>query len=148
LSIQQDDKAVGVIQEFGKVVKVRNSDKGDYFVLDLTHSSKEAQIVFGNFHFPLLEYTKTSMKNRAEERGFIEIMNRTWFCYFPVGGEPCGTCNPCVYSIDECMAYRFNKAAMRRYRLKKARKYLRQVAQTTGLIHVWRFLKSFRSSEG
>src|SRR5690606_2634206 len=114
MAIHQDDKAVGVINEFGKVIKRYHEEVGYYYVLDPENSSIDAQRIFGNFHFPLLEYTKIRMKKEAEEGGVIDLMNRTWFCYFPVNGEPCGICNPCVYSIDEGMGYRFNKAAMRK----------------------------------
>lgn len=147
MAIHQDDKAVGVINEFGKVIKRYHEEVGYYYVLDPENSSIDAQRIFGNFHFPLLEYTKIRMKKEAEEGGVIDLMNRTWFCYFPVNGEPCGICNPCVYSIDEGMGYRFNKAAMRKYRAKKNRELLRRIAATTGLLYIWRYLKSSKQSE-
>ena len=141
LAIHLDDKAVAVIKEFGNVAKRYHEDIGSYFVLDSERSTPDAQRVFGNFHFPLLEYTKIGMKKEAEEGGYIDLMNRTWFCYFPVDGEPCGICNPCVYSIEEGMGYRFNKVAMRKYRAKKNRELLRRIATSTGLIYIWRYFK-------
>lgn len=147
LTIHQDDKAVGVINEFGEVIKRHHDDVGYYYVLDSGNSSIDAQRVFGHFRFPLLEYTKTRMKKEAEEGGFIDLMNLTWFCYFPVNGEPCGTCNPCIYSIDEGMGYRFNKRALRRYRAKKNRQLMRRIAGATGLLYIWRYLKSRKGSE-
>lgn len=147
LAIHKDDKALGVINEFGKVIKRYHEELGDYYVLDSDNSSIDAQRVFANFHFPLLEYTKVRMKREAEERGFIDLMNRTWFCYFPVNGEPCGICNPCVYSIDEGMGYRFSKVAMRKYRARKNRARLRRIAAVTGLLYIWRYLKSSKQSE-
>jgi 7-cyano-7-deazaguanine synthase len=146
LNIHEGDKALKVISAFGKVIKAHNDEERDYFILDPEVSSAEARRVFGNFHFPLLKYSKIAMKKEADENDFGEIMDKTWFCYFPVNGQPCGACNPCVYTFDEGMGYRFNKAAIRRYRSRKNREYLRRVATTTGLIHAWRFIKSLRRS--
>lgn len=147
LTIHKDDKAVSVIDEFGKVKKMHDNDIGDFFVLDRGNSTPDAQKVFGNFRFPLLEYTKVSMKEEAEAGGFMDIMNQTWFCYFPVDNEPCGVCNPCIYTIDEGLGYRFGKAAMKRYRARKNRDLLRNVAAKTGVLYIWRYFKSFRRSE-
>lgn len=146
LTIHQDDKALSVINQFGKVRKTRDTETGEYSVLDFEHSTPDARNIFGNFRFPLLEYTKVRMKKEAEAGGFMEIMNRTWFCYFPVNGEPCGVCNPCIYTIDEGLGYRFNKAAMRKYRARKNRDFLRRVAAKTGALYVWRYFKSMRSA--
>lgn len=147
LTIHEGDKALKVISAFGKVIPAHNDAEGDYFVLDQEVSTAEAQMVFGNFHFPLLEYSKMDMKKEAEDKDFGGIMDKTWFCYFPVNGEPCGACNPCVYTIDEGMRYRFNRDALRRYRARKNREYLRLVATRTGFIHAWRFIKSVRWPE-
>ena len=148
LTIHEGDKALKVIETFGKVAKLHNDKTGDYFILDPAVSSPEARMIFGNFHFPLLEYSKLAMKKETDEKGFGEIMDKTWFCYFPVNDAPCGVCNPCVYTIDEGMGYRFSRKALQRYRARKSREYLRHVATKTGLIRIWRFLKSFRQSKG
>lgn|SRR5690606_18517781 len=147
LSIHQDDKAVSVINEFGKVIKVHHADIGDFFILDPATSTQDAQKVFGNFRLPLLEYTKVRMKEEAMAGGFMDVMDLTWFCYFPINNEPCGVCNPCIYTIDEGLDYRFNKAALKRYRVRKTRELLRSIAGKVGLLYVWRYFKSLRRSE-
>jgi len=145
LAIHQDDKAVIALNAFGRVKKIQDEQVGEYFVLDPANSSPEARRVFGNFRFPLLEHTKVTMKEEAEAAGLMDIMNRTWFCYFPVNGQPCGICNPCIYTIDEGLSYRFDKVAMRRYRARKNRESLRRLAEKTGFLSVWRYFKSFQS---
>jgi len=64
------------------------------------------------------------MKSIAEEKGYLYIMNKTWFCHSPIKNEPCGLCNPCRYTIEEGMEYRLPQNALRRYRRdKKLRKF-------------------------
>ena len=41
------------------------------------------------------------MRTQARQAGFDEIMSLTWFCHRPRHGQPCGTCNPCIYTIEE-----------------------------------------------
>lgn len=65
------------------------------------------------------------MKSWAEDRGLMEIMNLTWFCHNPMNGKPCGQCNPCKYTIEEGLTYRFDEAALRRYKKEKIRKKIR-----------------------
>lgn len=68
--------------------------------------------VFGNLKFPILDYSKLDMMDYAKEHDFFEIMERTWFCFTPINNEPCGLCNPCKYSIEEGMSFRFSKKAL------------------------------------
>lgn len=68
--------------------------------------------VFGNLNFPILDYSKNDMMNYAKKYDFFEIMERTWFCFNPINDEPCGLCNPCKYSLEEGMKFRFSKKAL------------------------------------
>ncbi len=126
LCIHKDDKALEVIETFGSVKKVSNEDKGDYFALDQECQNDDLIKVFGNYHFPLLHYTKLGMRDEADAHGFTEIMKDTWFCHTPISGEPCGLCNPCKYSIEEGMKHRFSTNAINRYRYEKIKRALRQ----------------------
>lgn len=119
LTIHQDDKAFEIIKQFGNLNKITNSSKGEYFVLDIMNSSAELIKVFGCFDFPILEYSKLDMKKDAEENGFINLMNKTWFCHTPIENEACGICNPCIYTIEEGLKYRFSAKALRRYNIRK-----------------------------
>lgn len=82
--------------------------------------SKEApwefQVLFGGYLFPILWTSKLEMKGVAEQKGFIDVLNMSWFCHQPVDGKPCGHCNPCRHVIDEGMEYRIGPEGMARYR--------------------------------
>ncbi|WP_156815801.1 hypothetical protein [Thioalkalivibrio sp. ALJ24] len=124
LCVHRDDKAFGVIQAFGGVVGRDDPDLGFYHVLDPERSSSDLQKVFGCFRFPVLYKSKLDMLDEVKARGRREILEQSWFCYQPVNGKPCGACNPCVYSIEEGMAFRFTPEALQRYRLEKVKRWL------------------------
>jgi hypothetical protein len=80
--------------------------------------------IFSNFTFPLLELRKLEMRELAKKYGFITALENAWFCFRPVSGKPCGTCNPCIYSVEEGMSYRFPRSSMVRYRLRHITKVM------------------------
>lgn len=75
--------------------------------------------LFGQFSFPVLELTKMDMLKKSREQGFFDILDTTWFCHHPLRGKPCGTCSPCIQTLEDGLKYRFNTLAQLRYRLKK-----------------------------
>jgi hypothetical protein len=86
-----------------------------------------ANYIFHDFYFPVLGLTKPKMQAHATERGFLDILNLSWFCFFPIDGEPCGCCNPCKCAIESGMAHRVNLQGLKRYRLKKREQSWRKV---------------------
>lgn len=116
LSIHIDDKAHGFIKD---VVEKREDQHGENYTLTSGIKSNDPLSLFKPFKFPLLEWSKVRMKEHALATGTYEIMNMTWFCYKPRNGAPCGLCNPCKYSIEEGMEYRFSKKALLRYRVNR-----------------------------
>ena len=115
LSIHKDDKAIALIHKHG-TLKLQSDEYGDYYVIDKDKSEKDLITVFGNQHFPLANYTKLQMKQEYISMGLSDIINDTWFCFTPIDGKPCGTCNPCRYTIEEGMAERFPAEALKRYK--------------------------------
>mgnify|MGYP003321755679 CR=1 FL=1 len=99
--------------------KVVDKVIGEYWILDCKKSDPLLVKLFENYHFPLAKWTKLQMKDFYLKYSYNDIMNATWFCYNPIDGKPCGTCNPCVYTIEEGMKERFTKKALMRYHLKK-----------------------------
>ena len=118
MSIHKDDKSIELISKHGRL-KTEKGDEGGYYVLDHENSEEDCVTVFGNLHFPLASYTKLEMKEEYEKMGLGDIIDDTWFCFSPINGKPCGKCNPCTYTIEEGMAYRFSPEALRRYRIRK-----------------------------
>ena len=119
MSIHKDDKAIGVIQKYGKLQKANNNAEGDYYVVDKGNSSADVITLWGNIHLPLADITKLQMKDWYLSNGYSDVMNKTWFCFTPINGKPCGKCNPCKYTIEEGMKERFTKPALLRYYLYK-----------------------------
>ena len=119
LSVHQDDKAILLINKYGKLKKENTGTPLETFVLDSESSSEDLYTIFGNYHLPLAEYTKLQMKEYFIHNGYADIMNKTWFCHRPLLGKPCGFCNPCIYTIEEGMKERLPHSAMIRYHLIK-----------------------------
>src|SRR5690606_27941094 len=86
--------------------------------LDPRHAGDPRYELFKYFRFPLFDKTKRQMRAEAAAAGFDELMALTWFCHRPVRGEPCGRCNPCIYTIEEGLADRVPWRGRLRYRLR------------------------------
>jgi len=121
LSVHQDDKAILLINKYGKLKKAHNEISGETYVLDQENSTADICTLFGHFHFPLAQYTKLDMKDYYLKNGYAAVMDKTWFCHSPINNKPCGMCNPCKYTIEEGMPERFSRAAILRYRLKSSK---------------------------
>ena len=102
LCIHKDDKAATV------VAPVTTKAHRDWrpVTLDDRYSHTDVHVLFRRFEFPVLERSKTDMAHIARERGWGQIMEMTWFCHNPMNGKPCGRCNPCIYTIEEGLAWR------------------------------------------
>jgi queuosine biosynthesis protein QueC len=81
--------------------------------------------IFSYYEFPVVDLTKLEMKAKATQLGFIEALEKSWFCFNPIHGTPCGTCNPCISTIEDGMKYRFPEASIRRYKMRHIRKALK-----------------------
>jgi 7-cyano-7-deazaguanine synthase len=132
INMHKDDTA-NFFKKYGSLIKINDDLIGDYNVLDQENSSDDLLKVFGNFHYPILNISKLEMREWAINNGLIDIMNKTWFCYSPKNNQPCGRCNPCKYTINEGMVYRFSKSALRRYRIKKFFQPIKQAPIIKGL---------------
>lgn len=97
LSVHRDDKLVKHLEG-----QVEQSD-GSWRV---AATAPEELDPLRHFRFPLLTMTKLDMRQRAAEGGFLDLMELTWFCHYPVNGEPCGSCNPCRSTVAEGLASR------------------------------------------
>jgi len=145
LTIHEDDKALDAIEISGDIKTYVDRVKGAYQQIDPSSSSEELIRLFGNFHFPILEYSKLDMKKEAEEKGFIDLMHKTWFCHYPINDQPCGRCNPCIYTMEEGLGYRLSDKAVRRY---KVQKFLAPVSKTYPykiLIRCWKLIKRVKN---
>ena len=132
LSIHQDDRAAIFLQPH----VVREDGGGDpYFRLRDDPPDQDLRI-FQYFRFPIFGQTKVDMQRDARRHGFADLMEMTWFCHIPTpGGEPCGRCNPCRYTIAEGLARRIPlRTRLRNHRVVQTiKRPLRAAAVWAGL---------------
>lgn len=107
LSIHRDDRARAHLE--GHVEKLDEPFPGrrvspSYRLSDAARGTDLA--LFERFTFPVYDLTKLDMRALAQQHGFLEILELSWFCHRPLGDVPCGLCNPCLDAVKEGMAYR------------------------------------------
>lgn len=100
---------------------------GGYYIIDIQQHKSDITTIFQNFHFPLIDYTKLSMRDTYKEWDCEDIFNATWFCHTPINGKPCGICSPCRCTIKEGLSERFTKTALLRYHLLPVRHRLGKI---------------------
>jgi hypothetical protein len=104
LCIHRDDKAHRVIEQL-----VSKCDTYPYttYRMEPRHKFAKEYLLFGNFNFPIFNLSKLEMAAIAEEQGWKDIMEMTWFCHRPNRDlKPCGRCKPCIYTIEEGLGWR------------------------------------------
>jgi hypothetical protein len=143
LSIHRDDKARELLA--GLIDGSRER-------LDPAYRGDSRYELFRCFRLPLFDTTKREMRAQAREAGFDEIMRLTWFCHRPRRGQPCGTCNPCIYTIEEGLAERVPLAGRIRYRLRIVPRFRHWLARHPGLYlktrALYRRVRPRRTAEG
>lgn len=82
-------------------------------------ADKDLICLFNQCSFPVLALSKLDMYEEAKGRGILDILNQAWFCHQPLLGKPCGSCNPCMSTLEDGLKYRFGTIALARYRMKK-----------------------------
>ncbi|MGB9914281.1 MAG: hypothetical protein ACPLIG_00825 [Candidatus Bathyarchaeales archaeon] len=80
--------------------------------------------IFSFFSFPLFKLSKNDMKRIAAEKGFLDILEKTWFCHKPWRDRPCGICVPCDLTIKEGFGYRVPKISRLRHKVWMTIKHL------------------------
>jgi len=84
-----------------------------------SNADEDLICLFRQCTFPVLALRKMDIFKQATERGILDILNMTWFCHQPLFGNPCGSCNPCMSTLEDGLKYRFDTIALVRYRMKK-----------------------------
>ncbi len=83
--------------------------------IDQKYSNTDIYQIYGYGSFPLLHMTKPDMGKIATKCKFIELLNRSWFCNFPINGQPCGICSSCMLIMTEKMYDRLPLVSRVRY---------------------------------
>jgi 7-cyano-7-deazaguanine synthase in queuosine biosynthesis len=124
LAIHRDDKARELLAD---LIDASRRQLDSRFAGDARYE------LFRYFRFPLFDMTKQQMRSAARKDGFEDFMALTWFCHRPRAGQPCGVCNPCIYTIEEGLADRVPLAGRIRYRLRVLPRMRRLLTRHPGL---------------
>ncbi len=94
----------------------------EYCEYDENHTSEDMMKIFGPFRYglPLYYMTKLQTVESYKAMGYEAVMSMTWFCAHPIGGKPCGLCNPCASVMKAGMGFRLPFRARILYSLFKA----------------------------
>ena len=124
LSIHRDDKARERLVELIDASRLR---------LDPRFAGDSRYELFKAFRFPLFDMSKEQMRIEARNAGLEAFMELTWFCHRPIDDEPCGICNPCIYTIQEGLGDRVPPRGLQRYRLRVVPRLRSALTRHTGL---------------
>ena len=144
LAVHFDDKAHEYL--VGNVAPIRTRSTTVYRLDDGKVTGDLA--LFERFTFPVLDLTKLDMRRIADEKGFRDILELSWFCHFPRAGAPCGVCGPCSDAIREGLGHRLPPASRLRNRVHRIfpwRKVASKLDQVTGRGHLARPKTALRS---
>lgn len=94
------------------VVEVPGSP-GEYMLGD--DAPEDVRILFRGFRFPLMFTSKVEMSEIAKQKGFLDVLEMSWFCHKPVNKKACGTCHPCIVTIESGMGRRVGEFGLARY---------------------------------
>jgi hypothetical protein len=105
--VHVDDKVQALLSSM--VSDFQQADAYRSYRVDPRHADRPEYTLFRYFSFPLFGIDKRAMQDEAGREGWSPYMHMTWFCHRPWRGQPCGACAPCVYAIEEGMAWRVPK---------------------------------------
>lgn len=104
LGVHVDDKVQALLRPFA--VEFVHPAGFHSMRVDPRHAASAEYRLFRYFSFPLFHIDKVGIAREADAAGWDAVMEMTWFCHRPVRGRPCGICAPCVYTIEEGLAWR------------------------------------------
>jgi len=83
--------------------------------IDPQYTETDFYNIFGSFAFPILNMSKLEMKRIATKHNFIDLLNKSWFCHYPINANPCGVCLPCMIVMEEKLYSRMPLISKIRY---------------------------------
>lgn len=92
-----------------------------------SHLEKFVHSLFDYFSFNLFNVTKMDMLNISKEKGWMKMMDLTWFCHRPKKNKPCGKCNPCIATYKEGLRFRIPKKRWLQTNIKIFKKKLKKL---------------------
>ncbi len=112
------DDALG--KNVSRMLHIVEDEEYSYYLIDPQIVGEDMYTFFKNFRLPIYDTSRHKMIEISEEHeGWMDILNSTWFCHYPVKGESCGSCIPCQIVVEDGLGYRLGEEAMKRYRFQK-----------------------------
>ncbi len=108
------------INMYGKLIF---DSANNTYILDQSHSTKEAMLVLGNFKYPIIHLDGKQMRENIKQWGYEDVMKNVWVCHTPLFGGPCGICHPCELKIETGMDFLMSPRALKRYKNRKKQPY-------------------------
>ncbi|MCP4884252.1 MAG: hypothetical protein GY908_10725 [Flavobacteriales bacterium] len=98
-------------QFFGNHIKpfliTKKIGNQEVYLLDSKLKNCDEYNVFKYFIFPVIYLTKVQMNEIVNKKGWMKIMEMTWFCHNPIHNDkPCGICRPCIVLQEESFGWR------------------------------------------
>lgn len=111
------------IAEYCRYANVESIDisivlvKNDHFFQEnYSREDYPFSVIFKNLDFPLIDLSKSNIKEWCADNGFLSVIEESWFCHSPTrSGKPCGVCSPCIVAMEEGMGYRLPTGAKIRF---------------------------------
>lgn len=92
------------------------TERGVYYKLSERGKNSDVYKIYGNYIFPVFDYTKLDMVEICKKQDVLDVMNLTWFCHSPDRyNKPCGKCHPCRTVVREGLSWRLPFRAKLRY---------------------------------
>lgn len=120
--IRDEDGYLGKLLA-GACVCRQDAQKGPYHHLSPDLEENAPIRLFAYYDFPIMALSKLDIAAIAKEEGYFDLLCKTWFCYYPIDGKPCGICGICMSSLELGMDFRFSKKALRRYRVRASKAF-------------------------
>lgn len=101
MSFNKDDKP-------RKLLADNVEQEGDTLHISDKLAGTPEHTLFQWFFFPLSLWnlTKRQTRDKALKADFLDILEHSWFCHYPINYAACGRCSPCRQAIEEGMGYR------------------------------------------
>lgn len=87
-------------------IAAKAADGSNTWRLPAGHGDPNLRL-FERFSFPNLWISKNEMMESAKDHRYLEILEKSWFCHYPIRGLPCGACSVCRHVMDAGMPQRF-----------------------------------------
>lgn len=93
-----------------------NDEGMEYHKLNREGTEEHLYTLFEHVLFPpSFMHSKEQEIEEMKKLGFEDSIKKTWFCFWPVDGKPCGTCPPCRDLMHIGMTWRLPEEAIKRY---------------------------------